>query len=554
MFNELAILVVLVSILASLFHFGGNHHHGVAGQNQPKSAILLETKDEKVEFHLPRRTTVPDECAIVMADSSISNSGWGVFTLEALTRGQTLQASGTTGDVVIHLTDPNPLTAAGMQRLIWEYLWEGQEVGGQYEGKKVMSVAPGIGMLANGEALMFNVLPQKPTIDNAGVERNSSPGAGAFSHYHNLTWKIQKDLESGSELFVNYGEGWFKERGYVNQPRPTGQRSVAWLRESGYCMDNLVSGKSILRHAGRGAFANRDLEAGTVIAPVPVLPLASESLKTIKEHETGRIIITEQILRNYCFGHQNSSLLLFPYSSMVNLINHSSESEPNVKLQWSEASKLLVDMPISRLHEPSSRLLLELVAIRPIQKGEEIFLDYGTDWVQAWHQHVASWQPPPDDVLRHRSAQDANMDEAHKVLGTVTELQSDPSLENIFTSCYYRYSMERDPVDPTDKAQVHQWRETQGLREESRNLRPCAVMDRFPREDGEMLYTVRVFNRPGLAPSERVPKGRPFILTGVPRYAIEFSDKLYTSDQHLENAFRKEMGLGVFPLQWLDLS
>ncbi len=88
---------------------------------------------------------------------------------------------------------------------------------------------------------------------------------------------------------------------------------------------------------------------------------------------------------------------------------------------------------------------------------------------------------------------------------------------------------------------------------QSRNLRPCVVMDHHVGNDGELLYTVRIFNRPGLSPSTRVPTGKPHIVTGVPRFAIVFSDKLYTSDQHLENAFRQEIGLSIFPDQWKDL-
>ena len=506
----------------------------------------------RLEFHECSTHAVPDGCRLVMAESSIAGAGWGVFSLEPLKRGQTLGGT-SNGDIAIHLTDPNPLAAEGMKRLIWEYLWDGQEVGGQYEGQRVMSFVPGIGMLANGEANLFNVLPLKPSIDNAAISRNSSPGAGAITHYHNLTWKVQRDLEKGSEIFVNYGEGWFKERGYVDQPLPAGRRSSSWLREHGYCLDNLFPGESRLQHAGRGAFASRDLQTGNVIAPVPVLALTSESLKMAKEHEaTGQVVITEQLARNYCFGHRNSSRLLFPYSPMVNLINHGSEGTSNVKLRWSEASVLLIQ--VNELQELTSRLLLELVATRPIDQGDEILLDYGAEWESAWKDHVEHWQPPR---ARYVSSHDMNRDEEHRILLTPAELQIDPYPDNIFTSCYYRLSVELNLANTDNPSQVLQWRKSPGLMEGPRYLRPCAVLDRHPvgkDRQGEFLYTVRIFNRPGLDPSERVPKGRPYILKGVPRYAIEFSDKLYTTDLHLENSFRKEITLDVFPNQWMDIN
>ena len=262
-----------------------------------------------------------------MAPSTIPKSGWGVFSLNDRTRGDLVSPH---GDIVLHLTDPNPLTAVGMKRVIWEYLWDGQEVGGQYEGQRVMSAVPGIGMLSNGEVRLFNVVPaMTPTMDNAGVTRMNSPASGSFTHYHNLTWMVEKDMDAGSEIFLNYGEGWFRERGYDLQEPPTGRRSVEWLRQHGYCLDtSIVPGRSKIKDAGRGVFASRFLKEGEIVAPVPLLTVTVDSLKTIKEHESGRIVVTDQLLRNYCFGHTNSSILLYPYWGTINLVNHGPPTRP----------------------------------------------------------------------------------------------------------------------------------------------------------------------------------------------------------------------------------
>ncbi len=550
--NDLACLTILCGILLTFFCSDGKVHNDVPEANK----MLLAAASEPFLFgdldFQNRKNAIPDECSLVMAESTIPESGWGVFSLEPLRKGETLPET-SPADIVIQLTDPNPLTANGMKKVIWGYLWDGQEVNGQYEGQRVMSFVPGIGMLANGEANMYNVLPGKPQTDRAGIDRKSSPGAGAITYYQNLTWKVEKDIEAGGEIFVNYGDGWFNERGYRDQPRPSGKHTVESLRQTSYCLDNLVPGKSEVQHAGRGAFAKRDLAVGTIVAPVPVLPLSSDSLKTAKEHEsTGRVVVTEQLVRNYCYGHQNSSLLLYPYSSMTNLINHSSKGEANVKLRWSEGSKALFDKPIPDLQGPTSRLLLELVSTRSIRAGEEILLDYGKVWEQAWNAHVQNWKFQTS-VSSHISSQDANRNKTLEILRTASELQTNPYPDNLFTSCFFRLNMEGAVADHSNEQHVFRWMETPRLTEQSRNLRPCVVVDRHKSLSGEALYTVRIFNRPGLAPDERVPTGRPYIVEGVPRYAIEFSDKLYTTDQHLENAFRKEIGLDAFPHQWMDL-
>ena len=37
--------------------------------------------------------------------------------------------------------------------------------------------------------------------------------------------------------------------------------------------------------------------------------------------------------------------------------------------------------------------MLEFVASRDIQPGEEVFIDYGEEWQNAWDEHVKKWEP-----------------------------------------------------------------------------------------------------------------------------------------------------------------
>jgi len=353
---------------------------------------------------------------------------------------------------------------------------------------------------------------------------------------------------------VNYGEGWFKERGFDSRSDISGTRSVEYLRQHGYCLDNLYPDRSTISGAGRGAFARRDLEEGRIVAPIPLIALKDESLRMAKEHESGRVVVSEQLLRNYCFGHHNSSILLYPYSPMINLINHASGDNANVKPRWNPRSKPLFDLPFTDLQDHATGLLMELVATKPIKAGEEILLDYGKEWENAWEQHMRHWSESRSGSDQYTSSQTANADDRYRVLKTAMELQSDPYPENLFTSCYFRYSLDREAMGPNTPGKILIWKDSPGLTKEPRNLRPCVVMNRHPAEDGEMQYTVRMLNRPGLIPVERIPKGQPCVVTAVPRHAVEFSDKMYTTDQHLEHAFRKEIGLDIFPYQWKDLT
>jgi len=304
------------------------------------------------------------------------------------------------------------------------------------------------------------------------------------------------------------------------------------------------------------------LVEGAVVAPVPLIPLSRSSLEIFKKsNEDDSLVIDTQLLLNYCFGHTNSSMLLYPYSHGFNYINHN--SNPNVQLRWTVGSDAIFEKPFSELQQSStSQLMMELVATRSIRKGEEVLLDYGHDWANAWESHVKSWKSR-DKGIYHISAETMNKDGKYFILRTRQEQKSNPYPSDVFTSCYYRYSdyaEENAPVpsDSTVKS-IAKWKQEMMT---PRKLRPCIVVQRDKaiindgRDSEESYhYIVQVANRHALDEVERIPKGHIHFASDAPRHAIKFSDKIYTSDQHLRNAFRKEIGLGgLFPQQWIDLS
>jgi hypothetical protein len=187
--------------------------------------------------------------------------------------------------------------------------------------------------------------------------------------------------------------------------------SLQWLESNGICVDRLYVQPSTQINAGLGAFARQKVRAGEVIATSPVVQFHQSQMEIAKQYlkETGRqgdeskrsIYYTEHVqgyqrLINYCLGHVNSSVLLLPYAPGVNYINHDPR-QANAILDWSRSKyntgrDVLSSMPTSEAiyHTGSShnRLLVDYIALRDIQVGEEILLDYGRDWQAAWDQHV----------------------------------------------------------------------------------------------------------------------------------------------------------------------
>jgi hypothetical protein len=152
--------------------------------------------------------------------------------------------------------------------------------------------------------------------------------------------------------------------------------SPEWIKENGFCLENLRPGLSTLPSAGQGAFAQNVIEKGEIIVPVPLLHVMDREAFRLPDDKY-------QLMLNYCFGHEESSLLLCPLTNAV-LINHCSSHRqqcgpdgPNAVLQWSSGWEPRQDeftnLTVGELGEqPSRGLAFEVIATRRIETGEEV--------------------------------------------------------------------------------------------------------------------------------------------------------------------------------------
>jgi hypothetical protein len=151
-----------------------------------------------------------DECTLFLAESSIPNAGWGMYTGKQLGRGDVIGPT----DVVIQVADQE----ANMQLWkdtghaelpLWkmhDYYWNSDITYANNEGDDISSIVPGLGMAANSHTGLVNV-------ENIGAQRRQSEGNnGAFSHFTEQTFRTYEPLLAGHELFAEYGDNWFSER------------------------------------------------------------------------------------------------------------------------------------------------------------------------------------------------------------------------------------------------------------------------------------------------------------------------------------------------------
>ena len=328
--------------------------------------------------------------------------------------------------------------------------------------------------------------------------------------------------------------------------RQDGKRTVEWLRENGKCQDHMKPGRSTLPQAGRGAFAARDLPEGTVVGYAPLIHMGNnrqlwniayqhdERLEGVHESLEYQL---EDLVINYSFEHPNSTLLLTPYGAMVNYINHH-RARANVRVQW-PTQELVAHKPdwltkdlafLENTHEKIG-LSFDYVALRDIQEGEEIFMDYGDDWIQAWEEHVSNWEPI-GTVGDYQHLSDWDED----YIRTVSERVTNPYPANLQTICKESYTTvsatEQNTYLPTNR---------------NLHLRVyCDVLERTEATDGTHLYTVRLLTG-----------AQKFVMVyNVPSpIGVELVDKLRSADWHLQKAFRHAMRVpdDIFPESWKNV-
>lgn len=262
------------------------------------------------------------QCRYYLAESAIPNGGLGVFTTVGILPGNQVGM-----DDVCIMVEHLPLYQDTHLRT---HTWGSANVFGQFETMAkgtTKAACEGLGTLYNAAPSdLANTLKIPPHHhDNAGLTRDKHPGAGAISHYYRMTGMAQDVIPAGSELTVNYGDWHFSENDVYRKPK----RSVTWLRQHGMCVDNIEVQTATDPQMGRGAFATRYLERGTIVSPAP---LELTKSRTAFEYDAKTEVEPLFINYNYIVG----DLLLFPYGPGVNLINHSSKN-PNVGLQWSSS-------------------------------------------------------------------------------------------------------------------------------------------------------------------------------------------------------------------------
>lgn len=568
-------------------------------------------KDDEIKDEMKR-------CQLFMAESTIPNAGLGMYTGGAISTLEDIFGAEIViqiADFPLHSDLRRKFYKTEDDNTFYwlpkEYYWDSRNSRGWYDSwDQTDSMIPGLGMLANSHMGLINAHIKSPP----AIDSNTSWKEGAFSSFYDFRYVAPVDVPAGGELFVNYGDEWFSEREWKFGPIPLShdfkqadsilndyrelmnkddddnddddlwhlihqklttdtrmkmalpesysnkqgensnfsaarlsaphqaKRSIEWLQQNGKCLDHIRPDASTIPKAGRGTFATRFLSQGAIVTSTPLVHVHRHHNEMYHQQDDKVVRVGTQLFENYCYGHANSSLLFFPYSPTINFINHhSDESKINAKLQWSEtmmdftewANKPVGDI-LSKDHPV---LMLDFIALRDIEEGEEIFINYGENWQQSWEHHKKHWKSPTSYI----DAEEYNDND--QLVRTVSE---NPYPHNVMTICYLPKYKWLD-LDREDTPEAFNWEHGNNLMRYMDNARPCDIIERD--EASNSLYTAKV-------KLSEEDESLSVLVRHIPRYAIEFVNRPYSSHQYFKGAFRHEIEIpdDIFPSAWLDLA
>ncbi|KAL3904333.1 MAG: hypothetical protein SGILL_010111 [Bacillariaceae sp.] len=578
-----------------------------------------------------------NKCGIYLAPSTIPGAGMGMFAGHYdFAQGDYLAD----GDLVIPAYELKFHVGHNQFDFLWEeYTWKAASFFGMKEEirevKNVKACSPGFGAAVNCILPMVNVKDdfEGRAVSMSGVNASTSPGAGAFTIYHNRRWKAKRHIPAGMELYGNYGSGYFRTRpdygpiplladyktadellklyrlivknkdpididsnnntthnwktdllniltgmqdiwddsramhaipkvtdmatiewllapgrGSGYQHYNTSIRSVEWLEEHGRCMDKIKDGVSTIPHAGRGAFASRFIATGDLVAPAPLIHIPDRDIFTIYAEKTktvkksnGTIVrksvanhdkpLHYQLLLNYCFGHGDSSLLLCPYGLLTSNINHDGH-DPNTRIQWSAKSQMAhpewLDQPIDEWgKKEKAGLSFDFVALRDIQPGDEITVDYGDDWATAWNEHTQQFSRSSSKRKPYTPGFELN-EMVDLVLPTINE----EGFNGVNLFCHRDHLRLAGMSDfVSSETSETDWLE--------KPVHPCRILLRTRNGKDGHSYTAEITDTK-------------VIVFDLPRDAFYFADKIYERPHHRYFSFRHEMRIpeDMFPKIW----
>lgn len=245
---------------------------------------------------------------------------------------------------------------------------------------------------------------------HAELMHPSTIHAEPYSIFTPAVFRAVEDLSPGQELFLWYGHTWLESRNHTVAIEPdfdtsnNAPISISELEKYGHCLTHVSVNTSSIPEVGKGLFAEKNFKAGDIVVISPVLMLEKAMVDRMR---------VTSVLMNYCFTPPGdvSDVVLFPLNNAV-AINHQPEGLANLDIQWYDWTRVsskgayfektnnntrdltsLLKLSVTEiLAAPYAQFDLAFVALTDIYEGDELTINYGDSWQEAWDQYGSALQ------------------------------------------------------------------------------------------------------------------------------------------------------------------
>lgn len=447
---------------------------------------------------------------------------------------------------------------------------------------------------------------------------------GSLEDSLQVVYKATRSVQSGEELVIKCREDNASRIQLTSATPIVFPQPYDWDKEEHtgrlLCMDSLITANTInnndlsdgISGVGRRASTRRAVDTGSIVAATPVIPLHRSQLDIPRQGYYSQLLLNyhnannntishipsevasrrshtivyqdretigQQLLLNYVLGHVDSDIVLLPTAPNVHYINHDSQS-PNVYLRWTKLPETkrpndwnyyyhtlsalqLLDQPV--VGQGAGMMILEIVALRPLEEGEEVVMDYGRVWEEAMQEHLDSFDERAA-LQRQKNYLSAfayrrQADTSQPLIRTLEQQETHPYPDNLATACRFTYSRKAEYFWQRDSASYQAAPNEQPPPllawdpSKEKCLRYCDVLSY---NESSQTYTAKIFARANGAEHVEATMGCGNLPTGgvtvrdIPAEAVTVIDKPYTLDFQQPRVFRHYISTPdtLFPMTW----
>lgn len=175
-----------------------------ASNDAEQETNQIEDPPVKTSQNLKEDSSQDFQCRLYLALSSIPNAGFGIFTAQAISEGESVHPY---ADSMYYSVCDIVENGATYQEYgdtpqnLDDYMWDGM-TWSRYECDEAYESAVNLGSLVNFHTYFINIVNEVTPYDDTILNRYKDPAAGAVTYHGGHSFQATRNIMAGEELFA----------------------------------------------------------------------------------------------------------------------------------------------------------------------------------------------------------------------------------------------------------------------------------------------------------------------------------------------------------------